>query len=232
MADAPARVAPYFVVAAAIHVAAVISRFDRVASQLPDAAEAAILVAQFPLLVLSGFFEGGVDHGATVTGLPRWIQIRSRPIRWAFTFGFAYLAVVTAQTWHISLGAVSADPPHSFPPATRAMWFAMFTLGMSFPCYLAASAFLIPLLRWITAPLRMLRHELGLAGGFLGAGLALALGAVLGAAALALVTSTQLRDFVSHIQAAIAHDPTLAIAVLLATLLGPTALGLALTRRA
>ena len=62
------RLAPYFVVAALIHAAAVATRFDTLAAKLPDGAPDAIMLAQFPLLVLSGYFESRLDHGGTVAG--------------------------------------------------------------------------------------------------------------------------------------------------------------------
>ncbi len=219
----PSRAAPYFLVASVIHLAAIASRFDAIAAQLPPPVALAILVGQCPLLLLSGFFESQLDHGGTA-GMPRWMQIRSRPVRLAFTFGFTYLVIVALQTWDVSIGPLKPTPPASFPLAQRAAWFAMFTVGAFFPFYLAATRLLIPVLRALTWPLRQLPDALG-------ALLALGLGGGIGLIFLAAVTSARLREVISGIQAAIARDPALAIGVTLATVLLPLLLGLALRGR-
>lgn len=217
----PSKLAPYFWLVALIHLAAVASRFDVVAARLPGYAAPAILVAQIPLLVLSGYFEGQLDHGGTATGLPRWMQIRSRPVKLAFTFGFIYVACVALQTWDISIGPIDPSPPAAFPVAQRAAWFAVFTVGMFFPFYIAATGLLIPVLRVVTWPLRGLPAALG-------AVLALALGGALGAVVFAAVSSARLGDFIAGIQATIARDPALAIGVTLACVLVPMLFGLVL----
>lgn len=212
-------------VVALVHLAAVASRFDVIAARIPSAAALAIMTAQFPLLVLSGYFEGMIDHGPPMAHAPRWMQIRSTPVRLAFTFGFIYVVCVALQTWDVSIGPVDPDPPESFPTAMRALWFAMFTVGMFFPFYLAAAKFLIPVLRAITWPLRFLPDAVG-------AILALTVGAGIGVVVLSAVTSTRVRQFIADIQAAIERDPALAVGVALVTALGPTLLGLVIARRA
>jgi hypothetical protein len=213
----------YFSLVAAIHLAALASRFDLVAAHIPAAAAIAILLAQCPLLVLSGLFESRIDHGGP-SGMPRWMQINSRPIKLAFTFGFTYLALVALQTWDVSIGPLDPTPPLAFPPAQRAAWFAMFTVGMFFPFYLAATGLLIPVLRVISFPLRKLPIALG-------ALLALAVGGGLGVLVISAVTSTRLRDFIAHIHDVIDGDPGLAIGVTLATVFVPLLVGLAVRRR-
>jgi hypothetical protein len=174
--------------------------------------------------VLSGYFEGRLDYGPTLRGLPRWMQIRSKPVKLAFTFGFIYLLTCVAlQTWHVSIGPIDPSPPAAFAPAQRAAWFGMFTVGMFFPFYLAASGVLIPVLRAITAPLRALP-------GLLGALLALALGGALGVVVFAAVTSTKLGTFIAGIQATIANDPAILLGVTLAGVFVPMLLGLVLGR--
>lgn len=219
----PSKVAPYFVLAALVHLAAVATRFDLVAARVPAPVALGIMVAQCPLLLLSGYFEGRLDHGTRASGMPRWMQIDARPVKWAFTFGVIYFACVAAQTWHVSFGPVDPTPPAAFPPATRAMWFAMFTVGMAFPFYLLAAGVVIPVLRAVTWPLRQLPA-------LLGALLALVLGGALGVALLSAVTSSQLRGFIAKLQATIAGDPTIAVAVTLGLLLVPMLVGLVLER--
>ncbi|MCX5746400.1 MAG: hypothetical protein NT062_28315, partial [Proteobacteria bacterium] len=125
----PRTVAPYFTIVTLIHVAAVASRFDLIAAKLPQAVQLAIMVGQFPLILLSGYFEGRLDYGPPMEGFPTWMQIRSRPVKLAFTFAFIYLCCVTLQTWDISIGPIDPTPPDEWPQAQRAAWFAMFSAG-------------------------------------------------------------------------------------------------------
>jgi len=216
----PRQVAPYFVLVALIHAGSVATRFDVVMAKVPDLA-LALMIAQFPLLVLSGYFEGRIDYGKSLDGMPLWMRIKSRPVKLAFTFAFIYLTLVAAQTWHISIGPLDPSPPESFPQAQRVLWFAMFTVGMFFPFYLAATGILIPLLRAITRPLRALPA-------IAGAILALVVGAGLGLLVFAAVTSTKLSAFVDGIQAAIKADPAISLAVTLGVTLGPMLVGMLL----
>ncbi len=149
---APKKLAPFFVLTALFHIASVASRFDVVAEKIPASAQAGILFAQLPLLLVGGYFEGMLDYGEGVG--PVWMRIKSRPVKWSFTFAFIFLVTVILQTWDISLGPLDPTPPKEWPMAQRAGWFAMFTAGMFFPNYLAATSTLIPALRAITSPLR------------------------------------------------------------------------------
>jgi len=93
----------------------------------------------------------------------------------SFNFAFVYLSVVIFKTWDIKLGSVafSAD---SGSVSQRATWFATFTVGFAFIHYMAAGRILIPILRIITAPFRILPTllavpvlvALGAAGAFFG----------------------------------------------------------------
>jgi hypothetical protein len=221
----PPHAAPYFVFATLVHVAAIASRFDVVAARLPPDVPLAIMVAQFPLLMLSGFFEGQLDYGPPMSGFPRWMQIRSRPVKLATTFGFIYLCCVTLQTWHVSIGPINPTPPAEWPTAQRAAWFAMFTAGMFFPFYLAAASLVIPTLRVLTAPLRAIPVTA------IGAVLALAVGFAAGLGVCALTTWTKLGAVVDQIQAAIAENGAVAIAVTAALTFGPMLVGLVVKRR-
>jgi hypothetical protein len=220
---APAAVAPYFVVVALLHAAAVATRFDLVAAKLPAVVAPALMLGQFPLIVLSGYFEGRIDYGVTMSG-PLWMRIKSVPVKLAFTFAFIYITCVVLQTLHVSIGPLDPTPPASFPPAQRALWFAMFTGGMFFPFYLAATSFLIPVLRALTMPLRAMPA-------LPGALVALVLGGGLGLGVFALATKTRLPAFVDHVQASIQASPALAIGVALGMTLGPLLLGVVLDRK-
>lgn len=211
----------YFVVAAAVHLAGVASRFDGLAAVLPEGAASALLLVQVPLLVLSGYFEGRIDYGATLSALPRWMQIKSTPVKLAFTLGFIYLCCVALQTWHVNLGPIDPSPPLAWPLSRRALWFGMFTVGMGFPFYLAATGALVPVLRVLTLPLRALPPALG-------AVLAIALGAALGVVVMAALTSTQLGAFIAAVRAVFEANPALGLGLSLGALLVPAALGLAL----
>lgn len=216
--------APYFAVAALIHLVAIATRFDELAKHIPEAAIYGLMLVQFPLLLLSGFFESRLDYGESLEGLPGWMKINSKPVKLAFTFACIYACVIAFQTWDIQLGPVSAQPPKEWPTAQRAMWFGMFTVGFSFAFYLVAAGVLIPALRVVTRPLHRLPAPVG-------AAIALALGGGLGLVVLALVTSSELGAFIATTKAAIKQNPALAVGVMLVTSLGPTALGLVLKRR-
>jgi len=220
---APRTVAPFFLLVALINGVAVASRFDLVAKKLPTGAAVAVMIAVFPLLLLAGYFEGRIDYDETIASLPLWMKIKSVPVKLAFTFGFMYLTCVALQTWDVSIGPVNPNPPAQWPAQQRAMWFGVFTLVMFFPWYLAATSLLIPVLRLVTKPLRAMPA-------LLGALLALLVGAGVGVLVMAAVTSTQLRNFVRGIQAAIQSDPTIAIPVALGVTLVPLLLGLILDR--
>jgi len=211
----------YFVVAATVHLVGVASRFDALAVALPDGAALALLLVQVPLLVLSGYFEGRLDYGPTLSALPRWMQIRSAPVRLAFTLGFIYLCCVALQTWHVNLGPIDPSPPLAWPLARRALWFGMFTIGMGFPFYLAATSVLVPVLRAITLPLRALPPAVG-------AVLAIAVGAALGLVVMAALTSAQLGAFIAAVRAVFEANPALGLGLSIGALLVPAALGLAL----
>ena len=212
-------VAPYFLVVAIIHAAAVATRFDQIAAVLPGGVATAMMVAQFPLLLLSGYFEGRLDYGPQSAALPLWMRIRSIPVKLAFTFGFMFVATVVLQTLHVSIGPIDPTPPVELSPDKRAMWFAIFTAGMFFPFYLAATGLLVPVLRVVTAPARAFAPAIG-------GVVALALGGAIGAVVLALATRTSVPAFVAAAKAGIAMNPPLALALVVATTLGPLSIGL------
>jgi hypothetical protein len=215
----PRQLAPLFVIIALINAAAVATRFDLLAAKLPAGAALGIMLAVVPLLVLGGYFEGRIDYGATLADLPLWMRIKSVPVKLAFTFGFIYLTCVALQTWNVNIGPLDPTPPASFPPGKRAMWFAMFTGGMFFPFYLAATSLLIPGLRGVTWPLRKLPA-------FVGGLVAIVVGAGAGVLVLAAVTSSQLGAFVGAIRDTYKAHPVAAIGISLAATLVPLAVGI------
>src|SRR3569832_3007583 len=115
------------------------------------------------------------------------------PLRIRIQRGKPSIAGVTLQTPHFSIGPLDPTPPLAFPPAQRALWFAMFTAGMFFPFYLAAAGGLIPVLRVLTRPLRAVPLVAG-------AITALVLGGVLGIGVFALATRTPVVAFIDRIQ--------------------------------
>jgi hypothetical protein len=211
----PETLAPYFLLAALIHMVAVATRFDVVAKKLPEAVAPALMVVQFPLLMLSGFFEGRLQYDHNMSSdFPLWMRIRSKPVKLAFTFAFIYIALIPLQTWNISIGPLDPTPPESFPTQQRAMWFAMFTAGMFFPFYLAATSLLVPVLRTVTAPLHYLP---ALVGGLI----AIAVGAGLGLLVFAASSSTAVGELIKDVKAAIQDDPVIGLLVILNTLVVP-----------
>jgi hypothetical protein len=220
----PSKVAPYFILVALIHAFAVATRFDAFAAKIPAAVGVALMIGQFPLIMLSGYFEGRIDYGEQMTELPLWMRIKSKPVKIAFTFAFIYISCVALQTWDVSVGPIDPTPPAQWPLEKRAMWFAMFTAGMFFPFYLAATGLLIPLLRFVTKPLRKLPSAAG-------ALIAIAVGAGIGLLVFTLATNSKLKQFVAGIKAVFKEHPAIAVGVAFASVFGPLLLGLVLGKK-
>jgi hypothetical protein len=219
----PRTLAPYFVLAALVHAVAVATRFPDLAAKLPPGAAEAIMAAQIPLMVLSGFFESRLDHGPQLAGLPLWMRIKSKPVKLAFTTAFIYVTVVAAQTFHVSIGPVDPSAPDSFPLQQRVFWFAMFTAGFFMIFFMAATGLFVPVLRAITRPLRTLPLALG-------AVLALALGGAIGVGLLALATHQGIAAFFDHVNETAAHDPVVFAAVFGASIAIPWLIGVVVAR--
>lgn len=219
----PAALAPYFLVAALVHVVAIATRFDLVAAKLPAGAPLAIMLAQFPLLFLTGYFEGRLSYGDSRTG-PMWMRIDSKPVKLAVTFGFMYLVVLAAQTWDVKIGPLDPTPPKSFTPEIRAMWFAVFTLGFGAIFFMAAAGIVIPLMRGLTFPLRLVPA-------FVGAVLALPIGFGAGLLVMSALSSTQIGAFVKAMKAELVARPVVAVSLLVAMTLVPLLVGSILERR-
>jgi len=221
---APRSVAPYFVLVTLIHVAAVATRFDVLAAKLPADVPLIIMIVQFPLIVLSGYFESKLDYDPNRSTLPKWMQIDSKPVKLAFTFAFVYIACVALQTWNVSIGPINPTPPAEWPVERRAMWFGIFTVGMFFPFYLAATSLLIPILRVIVRPLRSLP-------GVVASVIALVVGGAIGVVVFAAVTSAKLGAFIASIKQVFADNPMLGIGLTLAMIFVPMLVGLATEKR-
>ena len=153
---APKRFAPFFLFCGTFSLVALATRFDEVAVSLPDGVASGLLIAHFPLLLLQGYFESRLDYGESTVDLPMWMRIKSGPVRFGFTMAFTYLSVVVLQTWDIEIGPIDPTPPEQWDTAMRAQFFAMMSVGMFFPNYLASSSAMIPALRAIGSAL----HEL------------------------------------------------------------------------
>jgi len=220
----PATVAPYFILVSLIHAFAVATRFDALAAKLPPAIGPALMVGQFPLIVLSGYFEGRIDYGTQMKELPLWMRLKSRPVKIAFTLAFIYISCVALQTWDVSFGPIDPTPPLAWTTEKRAMWFAMFTAGMFFPFYLAATGALIPILRTLTLPLRALP---AIAGGLI----ALAVGGGLGLLVFSLVTNSKLKAFIAGIKATFEAQPAIGVGITIGTLLVPLLLSAILGKK-
>jgi hypothetical protein len=205
----PRRLAPLFTVTALLHGAALATRFTEVAALLPEGVAGAILLAHFPLLLVEGLFEGFLDYGEERSGMPLWMRINSRPVKWSFTLGFTYLGVVVLQAWDISIGPMNPNPPAEWPLAQRGLWFGIMSVGMFFPNYLVTTSFLIPVLRVITRPLRRLPK-------LVGALLAMVVGGGLGYGASALLGSEELSAELQGLQDSIMQRPLLYLGITLA----------------
>lgn len=220
----PAALAPYFLLAALIHLGAVATRFDTLAAKLPDVVAPAVMIVQFPLLLLSGYFESRLDYGEGLAELPLWMRIKSRPVKLAITFGMIFICLIPLQTWNVSIGPLDPTPPTTFPEQTRAMWFGIFTVGMFFPFYLAATGLLIPILRVITTPLRALPPIVAVI-------LALVVGTALGMLIVAAASNTALGAFIADIRDRYRANPALGIAISLGLMALPAVIGLIRGRR-
>ncbi len=223
---APRTLAPFFVLAALFHLACIATRFDEVARRLPPGVAAGLLLATFPLLFVEGYFESRLDYGSKLESLPLWMQIDSGPVKAAFTFAFTYLSIVLLQTFDIAIGPVDPTPPESFPPATRAVWFAGFSVGMCFPNYLATASLVVPPLRAVGRLGQKLPGPVAvLCLGVLGAGV--------GYGALRLLHSQTVGEEIAAAESAwesFTSNPAAAIGVVFAGLLLPALFGLLLER--
>jgi hypothetical protein len=221
----PKTLAPFFVVTAIFHAASVATRFDLLAAAIPASVQSAILFAQLPLLIVGGYFEGRLDYGDGVG--PLWMRIKSRPVKLSFTFAFIFLVTVIFQTWNVSLGPLDPTPPKAWPDAQRAAWFAMFTGGMFFPNYLAATSSLIPALRAVTAPLRKLPSAVAVA-------ISSVVGIGAGYGAVVALASAKVGAGVGQATAlwdSLQSDPATALPIALGMAWVPILVGLVLERR-
>jgi hypothetical protein len=208
----PSRLAPFFLFAALLHAVTILTRFDEVARMLPPVVASSLLLGTVAMLFVEGYFEGRLDYGPTLAELPLWMRIKSGPVKAAFTFAFTYLAIVALQTWDISIGPIDPTPPPEMPLSMRAMWFGMFTFGMFFVNYLAATSILIPFFRAATMPLRFLPGVVGVA-------IASVVGVGVGYGLTQLVASVLLQSQVSAAQdtwAQITEAPAVALPIALA----------------
>jgi len=212
-----AALAPYFTLALLVHLIGIASRFDVLAAKLPVVVPPVILMAQFPVLLLTGYFESRIDHGESE--MPLWMRIDSKPMKLALAFGLVFVCLIPLQTWNVSIGPLDPTPPESFPTAQRAMWFAMFTVGMTFPSYLVATGVMVPVLRIATYPLRWLTPVLAVV-------LAIAVGLAIGVLVLSAMSSTKLGDFIASIREPFEANPALGIALSLVLMAVPAVVGL------
>ncbi|MFN3197274.1 MAG: hypothetical protein ACE366_02480 [Bradymonadia bacterium] len=214
----PRTMAPFFTITALFHLFAVASRFPELAAMLPEGFDVAILVAHLPLILVEGYFEGRLNYGSSMAQMPLWMRLDSRPVKFTFTFAFVYLTVVTFQTWDINLGPVDFSPPDEWPLAQRAGWFAMFTVGMAFPNFLAATTVLIPGLRLVTQPLRALPAAVSVL-------LLVVLGGAIAWFGLERIPFPEISNLIASWKAWIEAEPTRAIIATFAAVGAPILLG-------
>jgi hypothetical protein len=187
------------------------SRFDEVRAWLPQGVLDGGVLAQFPLLLCTGYLDNREKDETDTTS---WNNKQLRASNLTYAFAFAFLAVVTQQTWEFSFGPFAGPAAKSWPLPTRAWWFFIFTFGFAFMFYLAASGTLIPAIRTIVSPLRRApRAVVPL--------VLLPLGLGLGALALALIRSKKIEGLVAAVQGLLDSNTALALGVTLALTLGP-----------
>jgi hypothetical protein len=200
-----------------VHLAAVATLFDGFHDDIPPAAGPILMIAQFPLILLSGYFEGRIDYGENIVDLPLWMRINSKPVKLAFTLAFIYVAVAVLQRWDVEIGPIDPTPPKEWPEQKRLMWFGIFTVGMFFPFYLAATGILIPALRFITKPLRALPTIAGIV-------LALIVGLGIGVLVFSALTSLKITEFVKGIKQVFEDEPAIGIAITFGSMIIPPGL--------
>lgn len=202
----------FFAVAAAIHVGAVLSRFDGFAGAVPPIGHAAILGAQLPLVMVEGLvlWRALLAEPKGAVTLPLWMRISGTP-RWAFGLAFTYLGLFAVQTWELEFGGIGPGAPEVWPLPQRLAWFVGFSVVGSFPAQIAASATLVPALRVLTWPLRQVPSVIG-------ATLAALAGGGLAVAALSLVDVKEgaLYGEVAAMVAAVKANPAGALALTVA----------------
>ncbi len=217
MANEPRQTWPttlFFVGAGLLHVCAVASRFDVTHSLVPPLVDLALVVAHVPLVLIEGLLllhlAGDGVEGKRVS----WVQIRSGSGRVALTFGFTFLGIVLLQAWDLEIGPIDPTPPESFPLATRARYFATMTVAMFFPNFLAATSFVLPIVRALTFPWTRPLSPLSL---FSSASVLGAIGIAGGFGLVVLLLEGRVGALVASAQGAIYEGPALAIAVALLT---------------
>lgn len=142
---------PFFVLFTLFAIGSVASRFDLVLARTPEWLEVGVLFAHGPLLFVAALLESRMVQS---TVGPAWMRIRDPFVRAAFTFSLTYLCVIAIQVLDIELGPVDPTPPAEWPDVQRAGWFAMFTFGFAGITYMALVGAVVPILRFITRPLR------------------------------------------------------------------------------
>lgn len=212
-----ARATPLFALIALLSLAALATRFQALAALTPPGAQLGLVAAVVALTVLGAHFASVVTPPSGVE-LPLWMRLLGAA-RAAFGLSFTFLAVVALQTLKISLGPIDPSPPESWPLATRAQYFAMMSVGMFFPNYLAATSVMVPALMVLVRPFQKLKS--------VGVVLTALVGVALGAGVAALVASQSAAHAVAEGQRLwSAADAAVGGAVTLGMILLPIAWGI------
>lgn len=190
----------FFAFTALLHLAGVLSRFDRFYEALPTFVHASLLCSQLPLLLVEGYFlDRSLSSGRE--GFPTWMALPSGPVRWSLALAITYLGLFVLQTWSFEIGVFDPTPPEVWPDAQRLGWFVGFAVVASFPAYMLATSAMLPVLRVLVWPLRRLPTALALL-------LAVVAGGGLSVAVLSLVDaekSDAFRELASLVDALQAH---------------------------
>ena len=217
--------APFFVVAALVHLGCLATRFPEVAVRMPPGFAAGLLFGTFPLLLVEGYFESRIDYGGR-EDMPVWMQIDSGPVKLALTLAFTYLSVVMLQTLDLAIGPVDPNPPPEWPLQQRAMWFGIMSVGMFFPNYLATTRVMVPILRALGSRAQAFPAPVAVV-------VVALIGSGIGYGVVFLLRSRTVVDGVVHAQsvwASFTANPGVAIGVAFAGILLPALVGLIIAR--
>jgi len=153
----------FFAFTALLHLAGVLSRFDRFYEALPAFVHASLLCGQLPLLLVEGYFlDRSLSLNSRRKGSPAWMALPSGPVRWSLALAITYLGLFVLQTWSVEIGVFDPTPPEAWPDAQRLSWFVGFAVLASFPAYILATSAMLPVLRGLVWPLRRLPTGLAL----------------------------------------------------------------------
>jgi len=153
----------FFAFTALLHLAGVLSRFDRFYEALPAVVHAGLLCGQLPLLLVEGYLlDRSLSSSSRRKGTPAWMALPGGPVRWSLALAVTYLGLFVLQTWSVEIGVFDPTPPEVWGNTQRLGWFIGFAVLASFPAYLFAVSAMLPVLRVLVRPLRRLPTAIAL----------------------------------------------------------------------